>query len=845
MREPTRRELETAWKGGWKQTSEYALPSTEASKYAKKRAAELVKGVENATRLRLRQIVTAHLKDEKSTKADLRANLKAAFGPEATNARAELIARTEVSVAANKGNLAGYGSYGTTHVYVHDGTQSDGECRNADGAIWTLADAENNPIQHPNCGRSFSPVPVERGATASSVETPMTTEVPVAPAPMPSPIKVLRADTRALEDAHRAAGKELDAATDQLPTRDRWVDGRDTYGPIERARIARYDLAESEYEASRVRMIDAGLNPDLPEAATAAAPAPVVAPAPATETYIDHAALDAAKKDLAHLESELDIASGMPSSPSADKIYARVHQQVLDAAEKVKTLAQGEQVQVGKGGFKYHLNHSQLAKTPKGMKAADVQRANEKLELMLNPERAEVRMRIDEDILRDRVLKGDGRFKNQFETNSSNGYLSHDTRGRVEQELFHIPPESDALEHPIYGYVSDIDTDARAAGHYGNVIVRFKEPVRERTTVTLGDSLDEFGSSWGGGTVNRPYPSPINKPSIHSLGQADERAKALADGGRLDEYTQMSSHSYWEAQFQGGLGIDDVEEVILRSTTNTAERKELIDLLEKKGIKHREIQQGEQYEDMVIRTRGGGSTDVAKVAEYRRDVQTLMGEGTPDRLIENTLTMKHGGSAAVRAEIKAILKQEAEAGSKAIGKYGKSVTELRDAGISEDDILDSMLDYYGDTTEATEEAIKYAIKHTRPPADWSWTTASTPDAATSRLAAESPSVSRIGKEYGEMTRAEKTDYLTDAGYLPKDIPAYLDAEEDRALRDAISDAAKKTREARDAFEDDLVAKGLPYDQIKALLKEYDSPEAAARRVAKKRAERLSIDPSDM
>lgn len=72
--------------------------------------------------------------------------------------RAVTIGRTESAMAYNTGTTLAYRQSGMVNaVQVSDG-DSDAECADADGAIWSLDDAAANPLQHPRCVRSFSPV---------------------------------------------------------------------------------------------------------------------------------------------------------------------------------------------------------------------------------------------------------------------------------------------------------------------------------------------------------------------------------------------------------------------------------------------------------------------------------------------------------------------------------------------------------------------------------------------------------------------------------------------------------------------------------------------------------------
>jgi len=70
--------------------------------------------------------------------------------------RADRIARSETAIAYNYGNILGYRQAGVEEVVVSDG-DGDPECAAADGQVWPLAKALENPIAHPNCERDFSP----------------------------------------------------------------------------------------------------------------------------------------------------------------------------------------------------------------------------------------------------------------------------------------------------------------------------------------------------------------------------------------------------------------------------------------------------------------------------------------------------------------------------------------------------------------------------------------------------------------------------------------------------------------------------------------------------------------
>jgi HK97 family phage portal protein len=74
-----------------------------------------------------------------------------------STARARRIARSETATAYNMGSLAGYREAGVTKVEVFDGDEHE-PCRSANGSIWTIEQAEAEPLCHPNGTRAFAAV---------------------------------------------------------------------------------------------------------------------------------------------------------------------------------------------------------------------------------------------------------------------------------------------------------------------------------------------------------------------------------------------------------------------------------------------------------------------------------------------------------------------------------------------------------------------------------------------------------------------------------------------------------------------------------------------------------------
>ena len=209
-------------------------------------------------------------------------------------------------------------------------------------------------------------------------------------------------------------------------------------------------------------------------------------------------------------------------------------------------------------------------------------------------ENAVLRNRIDQDKLA-MVVKGGGKFKTQIELDAdrkagknvrvtSGGMNNPEARKEASNELFgtnkRTTPPGD---YEYYGYLWDDDFVADfewdGPSQYGGSTIQFKSDVRDRTTFTCGDSLggvytpsylDEVTPSWGRyATDELAEANRLGyKPSVESL---------LETGGR----------SYIEAQYHGGMTLDDVESFVIgpHDYRRNGIDKSLVKALNERGIK--------------------------------------------------------------------------------------------------------------------------------------------------------------------------------------------------------------------------------------------------------------------
>lgn len=170
---------------------------------------------------------------------------------------------------------------------------------------------------------------------------------------------------------------------------------------------------------------------------------------------------------------------------------------------------------------------------------------------------SEVRIRANESVIRDVVR--DGRYKTQFETNSSGGIFDPDMRRNFERELFDLDDDVDVTERPIYGYLrkSGVPEDETyQLDSYGKSVIRLKDDVRERSTFVASDSIEANQIADEVETKIYKAPSPVNDPQTESFGIRDLRKIAEESVNKPKDFP-----NYVEAQVHGGVSIDDIKSV--------------------------------------------------------------------------------------------------------------------------------------------------------------------------------------------------------------------------------------------------------------------------------------------
>jgi hypothetical protein len=196
-------------------------------------------------------------------------------------------------------------------------------------------------------------------------------------------------------------------------------------------------------------------------------------------------------------------------------------------------------------------------------------------------------------------------YRTAFETTLSNkganrqAYL--DARDVFEFDRMGIPYNTKDSERPIYGVIGRTDKEVT----YGDTQVIFKDDVKQRTTATIGDSLDgsAAGVSWledyADGNVS--IDDLWNKQGellMNTFGnnrrsgdtfswQIDSSGEEVWGGitgynGKAD-IRAIAVYGYIETQIHGGLKLSDVDTIVIPSPTSIPKATQK--MLEDRGIK--------------------------------------------------------------------------------------------------------------------------------------------------------------------------------------------------------------------------------------------------------------------
>ena len=164
----------------------------------------------------------------------------------------------------------------------------------------------------------------------------------------------------------------------------------------------------------------------------------------------------------------------------------------------------------------------------------------------------------------------DQRIKNAFEVSFRNPeYLS--TRKSVERD-FGVPDNARDSDRPVYGAIGNYQW----AENYGDFGFVLKDSVKERTTMSVGDT---FRSQ-----------TPVSVSDVISGNASSENMTRSIPRETITNLTNepnrpIGEYGYWEAQIHGGVSMSDVQEVRINPRHEvTPEEKVLLNKLKEAGV---------------------------------------------------------------------------------------------------------------------------------------------------------------------------------------------------------------------------------------------------------------------
>ena len=179
---------------------------------------------------------------------------------------------------------------------------------------------------------------------------------------------------------------------------------------------------------------------------------------------------------------------------------------------------------------------------------------------------ASLSMRMNKNTLK--LIVKDKKFKSLSEVDTNFGgtrevhKMYREARVKLENDTWGIPKD---VQQPLYGYMDRPITIPRTTGNtlqqpsvsmYGDIQVILKDDIKNRTTITLGDSLN-----------TKRTPVEINQALEGNLSEA-----------QVSSAVDIGAYDYYEAQIHGGLSITDIKEIKLNGQTLTiAERQTLLE----------------------------------------------------------------------------------------------------------------------------------------------------------------------------------------------------------------------------------------------------------------------------
>lgn len=146
-------------------------------------------------------------------------------------------------------------------------------------------------------------------------------------------------------------------------------------------------------------------------------------------------------------------------------------------------------------------------------------------------------------------ILSDGRVKSQFEVNRSNGAYDKYGRAKWESRGLDVHPGLQPDQRPVYGYVGTVSKTPAGPKQYGDIRFELKPDVKDRTSMTVGDSLS---------TRAKPIPMTGQETTQQQAFRAVTKWQMDSASQGTGTLAELEQRTYNEAQIMGGVSSDDI-----------------------------------------------------------------------------------------------------------------------------------------------------------------------------------------------------------------------------------------------------------------------------------------------
>jgi hypothetical protein len=221
-----------------------------------------------------------------------------------------------------------------------------------------------------------------------------------------------------------------------------------------------------------------------------------------------------------------------------------------------------------------------------------------------------------------RSVVRDGRLKNAYEVYGVTP--AGDSRSDLETRFFGHTDSSPVSERPIYGYIDHEGVQDDPNG-YGEVRITLKDDVKDRSTVTIGDSNATFGDNkpeqyaWTSRPLSATDPNPDDISQIPTK-KGYDIFQALQEASTSGTNHSFDTVPYIETQIHGGVSLKDIASIDFGQTPPSPTMASKLDRLGiaytvsksvvEKGDVEGHVFHGNQYENAFMT----GDTSITKDA---------------------------------------------------------------------------------------------------------------------------------------------------------------------------------------------------------------------------------------